>query len=107
MYNCVFYCRINLRANEIPKCTPICTDALPIAPPHTDLELKEVIPKSNPKERRNLTSYGNEHKPAYSGDRLVYQCKTDKWVTTNVKPLAKIVRFVHFTKWSVAKFGFF
>ena len=72
--------RISLRSNEIPKCTPICTDSLPIAPPHTDLELKEVIPISSPKERRNLTSYGNEHKPAYSGDRLVYQCKTDDWV---------------------------
>ena len=78
--NPIVFFRLNLRVSDIPKCTPICTDPLPKAPDHTDLELKYVIPKSNPEELRNLTNYGSEAKPMYSGDRLVYDCKTPYWV---------------------------
>ena len=78
-------CRLNLRANDIPKCTPICTDKLPEAPYSTDLELKYVIPKAYPNELRELSRYGSELKPMYSGDKLVYHCKKDKWVIYIIK----------------------
>ena len=58
----------------MPPCVPVCTDPLPEAPPNTLLTLKSVIPRTSPKKRRNITEYGREDSPMYSGDRLVYEC---------------------------------
>ena len=64
----------NLKSWEVPPCVPVCTDPLPEAPKNTLLTLKSVIPRTSPKKRRNITEYGREDSPMYSGDRLVYEC---------------------------------
>ena len=64
----------NLKPWEVPPCVPVCTEPLPEAPPNTKLTLKAVIPRTNSKQRRNISDYGREDSPMYSGDRLVYEC---------------------------------
>ena len=70
-----------MRLSDIPPCVAVCPgDAIPMAPNDTDLQLKYVIPRSDPKTMVNYTDYVRDNRRGlFSGDRLVYQCLTESW----------------------------
>ena len=72
---------MNLKLSEIPPCVAVCPgDDIPMAPNDTDLQLKYIIPRTQPQTKINYTDYLRDNKKGlFAGDRLVYQCLTRSW----------------------------
>lgn len=64
---------------EVPKCASICKQFLPEADFESDLLLQKVIPIRDPTNPVDYTEYNKTSSFLYSGDKLLYVCKTEYW----------------------------
>ncbi|XP_059084326.1 uncharacterized protein LOC131881466 isoform X1 [Tigriopus californicus] len=65
--------------SEVPKCASICKQFLPEAEFESDLLLQKVIPIRDPMNPVDYTEYNKTSSFMYSGDKLLYMCKTEYW----------------------------
>ena len=65
--------------STVPPCASICSQPLPAASTISDLFLTAVIPARNTSARLDVATMNKTENYLYTGDKLLYKCKTDYW----------------------------